>query len=57
MGWGWREGLVVVNIIRVRGDRMARVDLGEAEVAVNGERAALLPYPAHSDGTGAGGLN
>lgn len=36
---------------------MARVDLGEAEVAVNGERAALLPYPAHSDGTGAGGLN
>ena len=36
---------------------MARVDLGEAEVAVNGERAAVLPYPAHSDGAGAEGLN
>lgn len=28
---------------------MARVDLGEAEVAANWGR---LPYPAHSDGTG-----
>lgn len=33
---------------------MTRVDLGETEVAVNG---GGLPYPAHSDGTGAGGLN
>lgn len=41
----------MVNIIRVRG--MARVDFGEAEVAVNGR----LPYPAHSDGTGVGGLS
>lgn len=52
--WGEGEGLVVVNIIRVRGGRMARVDLGEAEGAVNGGR---LPYPAHSGGTGVRGLS